>query len=191
MARPPKPVAADPDADLVVAAKADPTQFRELYDRYFPRVHGYVRLRLRDRASCEDATSQVFLTALAQLHTFRGEGNFAAWLFRIAQHAMQRSYRAQQRQPSLPNEEVEEALAALPDSAPGPEEQALASERRTELRSLLYTLDPAEQHLLALRFGAGLSTQEIARLLGKSGVAVRVSLHRTLKGLRRRYNDED
>src|SRR5437588_5379610 len=123
MARTAKPVASDPDADLVTAAKADPTQFGKLYELYFPRVHGYVRLRLRDRASCEDATSHIFLTALAQLHTFRGDGSFAAWLFRIAQHAVQRSYRAQQRQPGLPNQEVEEALAVLPDSAPGPEEQ--------------------------------------------------------------------
>jgi DNA-directed RNA polymerase specialized sigma24 family protein len=32
-----------------------------LYRRYFPSVHGYVRLRVGDWALCEDVTSQVFL----------------------------------------------------------------------------------------------------------------------------------
>jgi hypothetical protein len=31
-----------------------------LYDRYFDRVLGYVRLRIRDESICEDIASTVF-----------------------------------------------------------------------------------------------------------------------------------
>jgi RNA polymerase sigma-70 factor (ECF subfamily) len=182
----------DPDLELVAAAQADPAQFLVLYRRYFPAVHGYVRLRVRDRTLCEDVTSQVFLTALAGLLDFRGEGSFAAWLFRIAQHSVQRCYRTQQRQGRFLRPETDDDnTAALPDTAPGPEEHVLAGERRADLRAALATLSPAQQHLVALRFGAGLSTAEIARQLGKSAIAVRVRLHRTLLQLRRRYPHED
>jgi RNA polymerase sigma-70 factor (ECF subfamily) len=184
------PVRSDPDADLVAAAQADPAHFRDLYHRYFRRIHGYVRLRLRDRATCEDVTSQVFLSALAQIANFRGDGSFAAWLFRIAQHAVQRALQAQERLAPPCDAPAQDPMAELPDSAPGPEEHLLVNERREELRALLATLEPAQQHALALRFGAGLSTAEVARLLGKSPVATRVMLHRTLLQLRRRYARE-
>src|SRR5580765_6147217 len=78
----------DPDAALVAAARADRQEFVALYDRYFERVLAYVRLRIRDAGACEDVTSIVFMTALAKLNGFRGEGSFAGWLFQIARNAV-------------------------------------------------------------------------------------------------------
>ena len=83
----------DPDAALVVAAREEPRRFLALYDRYFDRVLGYVRLRIRDDATCEDVTSTVFTTALAQLGRFRGDGSFAGWLFQIARNAVRDVHR--------------------------------------------------------------------------------------------------
>src|SRR5262249_19399341 len=61
----------DPDAALVAAAREEPQAFLALYERYFDRVLGYVRLRIRDESACEDVVSTVFTTALAQLRRFR------------------------------------------------------------------------------------------------------------------------
>src|SRR5438874_360030 len=80
--------AVDPDAKLVAAAREEPSAFLALYDRYFERILGYARLRIRDSATCEDVTSDVFITALERLDGFRGEGTFAGWLFRIARNAV-------------------------------------------------------------------------------------------------------
>jgi RNA polymerase sigma factor (sigma-70 family) len=114
----------DPDAALVAAAREEPRAFLALYDRYFERVLGYVRLRIRDGSTCEDVTSTVFTTALAQLGRLRGDGSFAGWLFQIARNAV----RDVHRRP---------ALNALPyeltGSEPDVEEQFLARERATEL----------------------------------------------------------
>ena len=59
-----------------------------LYDRYFQRILGYARVRIRDAATCEDITSHVFTTAFAQIDRFRGQGSFAGWLFQIARNAV-------------------------------------------------------------------------------------------------------
>src|SRR6516164_8655492 len=80
--------AGDTDAELVAAARRQPREFLALYDRYFDRVLGYVRLRIRDAATCEDVTSHVFTTALEQIGRFRGDGSFAGWLFQIARNAV-------------------------------------------------------------------------------------------------------
>jgi DNA-directed RNA polymerase specialized sigma24 family protein len=103
--------AVDPDAALVAAARAEPPEFLALYDRYFDRVLGYARMRIRDSATCEDVTSQVFTTALAQLGRFSGDGSFAAWLFQIARNAV---HDVQRRRPTEP------LLGVEPASDPAP-----------------------------------------------------------------------
>jgi RNA polymerase sigma-70 factor (ECF subfamily) len=174
----------DPDAALVAAARAEPHMFLGLYDRYFDRVLGYVRVRIRDEVTCEDVTSTVFTTALAQLGRFRGHGPFAGWLFQIARNAV----RDVQRRPSA------ECLPLTLDAAssePGLEEQLLARERAARLREVVCLLEPEQQHLLALRYGADLAFEEIGQIVGASAGTVRVRLHRILHELRRRYPHDD
>jgi RNA polymerase sigma-70 factor (ECF subfamily) len=173
---------ADPDAPLVTEALADPRAFLELYDRYFDRVLGYVRLRVRDAATCEDVTSQVFATALAQLPRFRGSGTFGGWLFQIARnavHDLARRPLLEPLAPSLPADDL--------DLDRRLDEQA----RAARLRPLIASLARDQQHLLALRYGAGLSFDEIAAVTGVPAGTARVRLHRLLHDLRKRYSDDD
>jgi RNA polymerase sigma-70 factor (ECF subfamily) len=144
-----------------------------------------VRLQVRDRAACEDITSQVFTNALARIGEFRGEGSFAAWLFRIARNAV-----ADARRAGSPQRVSAEALSVLPDPRPGPEELVLERERQARLASLLVRLRPDQRELLALRYGAGLSFGEIGALVGAEPGALRVRVHRILGELRQWYPDE-
>ncbi len=173
--------ALDPDAVLVAAARAEPREFVALYDRYFHRVLGYVRMRVPDAATCEDVTSQVFTTALAQLGRFRGSGSFAGWLFQIARNAVHDVHRQRRFEP-MP----EERAAADPT----PEEHILEQERADQLRSLIGLLRPEQQHLLALRYGADLPFDEIGAIVDTAPATVRVRVHRILEELRRRYPRE-
>jgi len=180
--RPARVPAVDPDAELVAAARAEPGAFLALYERYFDRVLGYTRVRIRDAATCEDITSQVFTTALAQLGRFRGRGSFAGWLFQIARNAVHDVIRQRVTRP------FPEAGAA---AEPGPEERFLERERAEQLHALIKQLEPEQQHLLALRYGAGLAFDEIGVVVGAAPGTVRVRLHRILEELRRRYPHDD
>jgi RNA polymerase sigma-70 factor (ECF subfamily) len=176
-----RPAPSDPDRALVAAARRDPRAFADLYDRYFARVHAYVRLRIADRALCEDVTSEVFVTALDRLASFRGSGSFAAWLFRIARNAVITAHRRARES------DDDGALAGIPDPSCSPEDAALELERRRQLRRLVAELGEEQQHLLALRYGAALSYEEIAPLVGRSPAAARVAVHRIVEHLRGRY----
>ena len=173
---------AEPDAVLVAAAREEPRMFFALYDRYFDRVLGYARLRIRDAATCEDVTSTVFTTALAQLGRFRGDGSFAGWLFQIARNAVRDVHRRPRLVPL-----TLEAVSFEPDV----QEQFLARERVTELHAVVSLLEPDQQHLLALRYGAGLAFDEIAAIVDAKPGTVRVRMHRILEELRRRYPHDD
>lgn len=173
---------ADPDAELVAAAREEPRAFLALYERYFERVLGYARLRIRDSGTCEDVTSHVFTTALAELGRFRGDGTFAGWLFQITRNAVRDVHRSR-----LPEAPPETEL----ESEPGAEERVLALERAARLHEALRQLTPEQQHLLALRFGGGFTFAQIGAIVDAAPGTVRVRLHRTLAELRRRYPHDD
>jgi RNA polymerase sigma-70 factor (ECF subfamily) len=165
--------------------REEPRAFVALYDRYFERVLGYARVRIHDGSTVEDVTSQVFTTALAQIGRFRGEGSFAGWLFQIARNAVLDTQRR-----SVP-EPLSDQAAVVADADLGPEERLLALERAERLRTVVGALQPEQQHLLALRYGAGLAYDEIGEIVGATPGTVRVRMHRILEELRRRYPHDD
>ena len=70
-----------------------------------------------------------------------------------------------------------------------PAEQAMAAveagERTTMLREAIVDLTEAQQQVIIYRFVEGLSTGEVARMVGKSEGAVKSLQHRALAALQR------
>src|SRR3990172_918078 len=107
------------DATLVETARADPQAFAALYERYLGPVYRYCYVRLGSREAAQDATSEVFLKAFAGLGDFRG-GRFAAWIYRIAHHAVT------DRQRQGHTNEPFDAAEGVVEATMTPEEAALA-----------------------------------------------------------------
>lgn len=167
-----------PDGDrlLVAAAQRDPTAFTPLYQRYVRPIYRYCAVRLDDRELAEDATSEIFLKALAGLDSFRN-GLFAAWLFRIAHNVVTDIYRRHRPAASL------EAALMLPDIAPPPETQVEAQLDSAALRAALALLPDEQRVVLELQL-ADWSGKNIAAALGKSPAAVKMLRYRALQRLR-------
>lgn len=169
------------DAALVARAKDDPHAFGLLYDRYAERVYRYCYRRLGSREAAEDATSAVFVNALAALPRYREGGSFAAWLFAIAHHAVIDAYRQHGADASL-----EEAGDRI-DLDPSPEEAALAHETRTTIWGLVTKLPADQRRVVELRL-AGLTGAEIATSMGRSRLSVKMLQFRAMSTLRRRLD---
>jgi len=169
------------DAALVAAARADPRQFGLLYERYVGPVYRYCYLQFGARAAAEDATSEVFLKALAGLSGFR-DGSVPAWLFTIARHTV-----IDLRRKQRPHRSIDEG-AEIADRGAMPERLAVDAARRDALRAALAAL-PADQRA-AVELGlAGWSGEQIAGSLKRSRGAVYLlrtrALARLAKSLRR------
>jgi RNA polymerase sigma-70 factor (ECF subfamily) len=169
------------DGALIAAARADPRAFTPLYERYVDRVYRYCYLQLGNHAAAEDATSEVFLKALAGLGGFRG-GNVAAWILRIARNAVIDTYRRRRPSASI------DAVSELADPAPTPEGAALAGAEQQALREALAALPDDQRAAVALQL-AGWSGEQIAAALDRSPAAVYMlrtrALARMAKSLRR------
>ncbi|MGE5619920.1 MAG: RNA polymerase sigma factor [Sphingomonadaceae bacterium] len=169
------------DAALVVAAQADPQAFTALYERYLGPVYRYCYLRMGNRDAAEDATSEVFLKALAGLRGYQG-GIFAAWLFRIAHNTI-----ADARRRHRPTEPIED-IGDPADPSSTPEEVVLARNEVEALRAALNIL-PEEQRVAVELQLAGWSGERAAAAMGKSVDAVKMLRYRAVSRLRTLLND--
>lgn len=161
----------------IEAAQRDPTRFADLYEAHFERVYAYAVRRVRDRHEAEDVTAEVFQQALANLGRFEWRGvPFAAWLFRIAAHAIadraKRAARERANPPPKPEPEPEPALERV-------EEQA-------RLYRLVRELPADQRRVIEMRFTQEKTIREIAGELGRSEGAVKQLQFRAVQSLRER-----
>lgn len=76
------------DAKLISGyLRGDEASFNILYERYRNGLYGYLNMLFSGRtAEADDIFQQTWIKALAGLERYREEGNFRAWLFRIARN---------------------------------------------------------------------------------------------------------
>ena len=154
-------------------------RFEALYRAARDDVYAYVATLLRDPAAAEDITALAFERAYRKRRTFdRRRGEERAWLFGIARNAALDELRRRRRQAALlvDPEDVE---------ATGAEEEADVALRRTAVRAALADCSAREREIVALKFHAGLSNTELARVLGVSESNAGTLVYRVMQKLRK------
>ena len=137
------------------------------------RVYAYVAYRIGAGSDAEDVTSETMLRAVRHRSSFDpSRGKPISWLIGIARTCIADHYATMQ--------------PPTTDVADEPSRQELETEvvERLALHGAVAHLDARDRELVALRYGADLSTREIARLLGMKANAVDVALHRCRARLR-------
>jgi RNA polymerase sigma-70 factor (ECF subfamily) len=152
--------------------------FAELYRRHVTAIYRYCALRLPTPHDAVDATSQTFLQAFAKRHQFSARRPFRAWLFTIARHVTADVYRTR----PAPTTRLDFAKHVI-DPEQSPEDASLMAETQREVHTLLQQLPTSQRHLVELR-SAGLSTAEIADVLGRTQAAVKIGQFRAYRHLR-------
>ncbi len=157
-------------------------RFEALYRTSRADVYAYVATLLRDRVAAEDVTAVAFERAYRRRRTFdRRRGEERAWLFGIARNAALDELRRRRRLATLVTDPEDASLAAVEDGA----DVAL---RRTAVRAALSELSAREREIVALKFHAGLSNAELAKVIGVSESNAGTLLHRTMEKLRKACN---
>jgi RNA polymerase sigma-70 factor (ECF subfamily) len=165
----------DEDAEPIAESKNNPAAFSVLYDRYVQSIYRYLYYRIGSVPEAEDLTSQTFLAALEALPRYQHQGNFAAWLFRIARGKVIDYIRKQQKQLPLKDTYLAEAVDLLA--------QLAHSDEIAHLSSLIHLLDEDDQELIRLRYTAGLPFAQIAVILGSNENTVKKCLYRVMARL--------
>jgi RNA polymerase sigma factor (sigma-70 family) len=163
-------------------------RFESLYRSSRDEVYAYVMSLVRDAAAAEDVTALAFERAYRHRRSFdRRRGEERAWLFGIARNAALDELRRRQRVASLAFEPADDADPDGPGPVIGQDDDEVIL-RRTTVRAALAELSGRDRELIALKFHAGLTNAEIARVLGISESNAGTLLHRTIQKLRKACN---
>jgi RNA polymerase sigma-70 factor (ECF subfamily) len=155
---------------------------RYWYEEHGRAIYSYLRFQLGSADEADDLTADVFLRAVRSADRFDPiRGTARSWLFRIAQNVLRDHGRRERRRRLVPLTGFRDLHA----DAPSPEEQVLRREEVGCLLEALADLPAADRELVSLRYGSGLSTAEVAEVLGVREPAVRTRLWRALGRLRK------
>jgi len=160
------------------ASTGDGEAFGKLYDLNLDAVYRYVYYKIGDGVEAEDLTSQIFVKAWEAMPRYQcREIPFSHWLMRLARNAVIDHYRTRK-----PQGELNEAMVS---PEPDPQGEYLRGEQVRGLESALRQLPEEQRSMLVLRFVEEMGYAEMAKIVGKSGEALRVMQHRALAALRR------
>lgn len=169
----------DHDAGLVPRAlRGDQDAWVQLYRAAYPRLVAFAARRLGDVDAGRDAVSETMARAVASIDSYTGgDAGFAPWLFGICRHVIADTQRKALRPlpPGLLRHDV---------PVPGVAELLVEGEEQAAVRDAFRRLDAEEREVLELRVVAGLSSAEVAVILGKQASAVRMAQKRALARLR-------
>jgi RNA polymerase sigma-70 factor (ECF subfamily) len=150
---------------LVRKAKAgDLEAFEQLMILHQRKVYAVALRLLGERADAQDATQEVFVRLYRHLGRFDERRPLEPWLYRMTVNACRDSGRRRR---------VFEPLDTLRASGADPHAEASRGEQSRLLTAAIRRLPEKERAALVLRDLEGLSTAEVARILGSSEGTVR------------------
>jgi len=154
--------------------------FAELVERYGTRLLRFLRRRTSNLHDAEDLVQDMFVRAYTNIDGYRSTYKFSTWLFTIARNLACSRLRRQYR-----SEPVSQART----TEPGPHEQMTQGETRQSLWATAQTLSPIQYEALWLRYAEAMPIKEIAKVMGKSQVSVKVTLCRARIRLAEKLQD--
>ncbi|HEY5009783.1 MAG TPA: RNA polymerase sigma factor, partial [Acidimicrobiales bacterium] len=179
------------DAELLESLLGgNESAFTELVRRYHPTLVKVARYYVANAASAEDVAQDTWIAVIKGAETFEGRSAFKTWLLRIcANRARTTGVKEHRSIPVDPNESGPSVSAHRFDQGgfwsdpPVPFTDAIDARLDNSVllgavRDAIDALGEPQQAVVTLRDVEGLSTQEVATLLGLSEANVRVILHR-------------
>ncbi|MDO8626768.1 MAG: RNA polymerase sigma factor [Candidatus Magasanikbacteria bacterium] len=158
----------------------DPEAYATLYDLFVKQIYRFVYFKVASREEAEDITSEVFLKAWHYLQENKEVKSFSGLLYKIARNAIIDLYRSKSARPEALIIDAEFDLASEPDLALGVESKI----EHARILGALKKLKQEYQEVLTLRYVDDLGINEIAEIISKNEISVRVTIHRALKRLK-------
>ncbi|MEO8449660.1 MAG: sigma-70 family RNA polymerase sigma factor [Gemmatimonadota bacterium] len=170
-----------PETDAALAAAyqtGDEAAAAELVRRHATQLGRYLAASGAPDADVEDLAQEAFIRAFRSLGTWRGDGTFRGWLFRIAGNLLKDQFRRRRGRIMVPIEDHD-----FPDSA-SPEGEAGANELEALLIDAIGRLPRLQREVFLMRVNQGMAYDAICAALGTSPGAARVHYHHAVKRLK-------
>ena len=166
------------EAVVVAAGQGQQWAISALYMELQPSLVAY--LRAREPRHGEDLASDTWLKVAAGLPSFRGDASsFRSWVFTIARCRMIDHRRRVRRRGDV----IDLDATSVRPSEHDPEAETIDAISAAIALRTINTLPSDQADVVLLRVVNGLTTDEVATIMGKPAGTVRVLQHRALQRL--------
>jgi RNA polymerase sigma-70 factor, ECF subfamily len=172
-------------AAVARAASGDETAFARIVAAHHDDMTRVAFVVCGDVEIAQEAVQAAWQKAWVKLGTIRAADRLRPWLVSIAANEAKQLVRSRHRRWLRETVIDGDAQAGSP-FAPDPAGRAAL----LDLANALAGLAPEERTLIALRYAAGLTSDEIGRAIGMTGGGVRARLARLLDRLRKDLHDD-
>lgn len=172
---------------LALRSMTEQIDWDSVYKSELPRIYNFFLYKVGDREFAQDLTATTFERAWKLRSRYQTRiASLSTWLFGIARNVLKEHLRnskitGQRSEPIFRSEELPSSV----DIEKGIQQQ----QEKEHLRKILINLPEREQDLIALKYGAGLTNREIAKITNLSESNVGSILHRTVKNIRTRLEE--
>ena len=156
--------------------------FGHLVERYSPRLLYFLSRRTSSIQDAEDLVQDTFVRAFENIHRYRNTWKFSTWLFTIASRLAASHYRRKQAAGELSRAGSNEPTC--------PSTVLLRREQRLSLWARAMELSESQYQVLWLKYAEDMSVKEIAKVMGKSQISIKVLLYRARAGLAQRLQNK-
>jgi RNA polymerase sigma-70 factor (ECF subfamily) len=166
-------------------ATGDAGALEELYSRYSTAVYSLARYMLRNEASAEDATQDVFVNIWTKAASYRPDrGAPKSWVMSVAHNKIIDIIRSQRRHQNMGDQRDYETLDILPSGSRSTEQQAELNLEGERIRRALDTLPDGQRAAIMLSYYEGYSQSEIAAKLDLPLGTVKTRMRLAMQKLR-------
>lgn len=167
--------------------EGDNASLEELIGLYKDGLILYLDSFLHDIHTAEDLTEETFIKIAIRRPRYVPQGQFQAWLYKIARNLAISHLRKVSRVKALPLE----AVGDFPDDALSLEQSYLLQERRIAVRRALRKINPDYAQVLYLTYFAGFDNGQVAAIMKKRKRQVENMLYQAKKVLKAVLSKEE
>jgi RNA polymerase sigma-70 factor (ECF subfamily) len=163
------------DEELVEKSQDNASYFfEELVHRYSHRLFHYFKIKISLDQDVEDLVQETFIKVYRNLHRFNFKFKFSTWIYTIANRLAISYYRKRR--------DIDSDVEIL-STEDNPLDTMIQEEQQNNIWDVARRLKQNQYDALWLRYVESLSAREIALVMKKSQIHVRVLLHRARMNL--------
>ncbi|GIH71880.1 RNA polymerase sigma factor [Sphaerimonospora thailandensis] len=148
-------------------------RFEAIYDACYPAIHQYAARRTGSPDDTADVIAETFLTAWRRVDDVPEGEKALLWLYGVARRVLANQRRGAVRRAALA-ERLRAELAA---------ERPVTPVELEHVRAAFDELPERDREVLALACWEGLTSEQIAEVVGGTAIAARTRLHRARRRL--------
>ena len=178
----------DPAAQMRIPSIGE---LQDVVSRYLPALQSRAYRYVGSMEDAEDAVQDALLSAYKHLDQFKATAKMTTWLTTIVTNSALSQLRRRPRNPHVslderPGGEQDYFLSdRLADVRPSPEIECIRSETHGNLMQSVMELSPSLRKTVQLFYLDGLSTREVAHILGVPQGTVKARMSRARSQLKR------